>query len=458
MKRISIIMIALMICGFCFANEGDNTTFELRYNDDPAASLISGEDFAQRVEHMIVDDCDGDGKPEIILTPRLGGGTPQGTRIEIYEATDDNTYEMIFAFDGSDGVFYRSSVLGCADLDGNGKKEILIGVNSVSKDVLGVLENTGDNTWETTPHLYTWADMGGDTSVEPDFTSTIVGGDLDDDGQDEVAFCTTNPTDNIMIASVASGTFAGDNIVWNKEYERLWETVDDDKGSPYAMVWGNIDNDANNDIAVICWDNLRCDIYESTAADTYVLASSNELSDSDDYSWYGARIADVDGNGIGELWIMNISSGDVLAAEIADVSAVTAGDFNTVFDLDYFGGTGNGQINIAFGDQDHGVESDGMDLYLVGGSDNTVFDLEYKGSGDIMDSANWTKYLISPGTADDTLWMVEAPATDLDGDTNAEIVFTRQDADGAEDLPTLYIYEWYNVIVLNANGVWNLYE
>lgn len=445
---------------------GVNTDFTT-VATDALDSRLGGIDGNQRVEFMtVLPDTDGDGADEIWCAPRLGGGSPQGAALEVYEATDDNTYSRSWVWDGDSSTYWRSNVMTTADLDGNGTPEILMGVNSNATDVLAVFENVGDDTWDDTPNLYTWEDISGAAPAGTvDFVSIINAGDLDGDGADEVILCSTNTQDIIMIASVASGTFAADDVVWSNEFERNWEATD--KGSPYAMAVGNIDNDTNTDIAVFCWDLLRVDIYESSAADTYALASSANLSDTDDYSWYAAEITDLDADGEGELWVLNISTGDLIAAEIADVSTVVAGDFATVFAKDDIAGEtdGAGQINMDVGNQDNlDTPVDGADIYIVGGVDNAVINLEYAGTGDPLDSANWTRYAINVGSTldGDTLWMVEAPETDLDGDNYPEIVFTRQDTDsGRADInsdkaePNLFILEY--VFTADAQA-WELYR
>ncbi|MCD6385543.1 VCBS repeat-containing protein [Candidatus Sumerlaeota bacterium] len=462
-KAIAICIVSLLMSVLAYgvwAEEGNNLSFTKVYNE-PLTSRMGGSSGDIRVEYMMVtDDTDGDGMPEIVCSPRLEWSGAQGAALEVYEATADNTYSLSWEWEGDSSIWYRSNVTAVADLDGNGHKEILMGVNSSVTDVLAVFENVGPNDWGTDPRRYTWTDLGAtDPGVSMDFASLIWAGDIDNDGDDEVILCNTNVQDGMVIASVASGTFAADNVTWKLEFERNWESTD--KGSPYAIAVGNIDNDTNTDIAVICWDNLRVDLYECTGADTYALVSSANLSASDDYSWYACEISDLDGDGNGELWILNIQDGGVYAAEISDLSTVTAGDFSVVFDSSFIGG---GQINMDFGNQDHGTGSDGADLYLVGGVDDVVVDLEYNG-GDPLNSANWTKYEINAWTGGygDTLWMIEAPEVDLDGDTNKEIVFTRQDADGTRPggfgnpkaAPSLFVLEWYEALAAHN---WELYR
>jgi len=458
-----LVLIALIIfaLNLTWAQDGNNLGFQLIYND-PLNSNLGGIDGAQRVEYMtVIPDSDGDGAQEIVFCPRLGGTAPQGAALEVYEATGDDTYARSWSWQGVSSVFYRSDVAASADLDGNGTREILMGVNSNVTDFLAVFENVGSNDWGTSPRLYTYQNMTGSVpAADVDFASLIAAGDFDGDGKDEVLLCNTNVQDLMIICSVASGTFAAGDVVWSLEFERNWEATD--KGSPYAIAVGHIDTDNYTDIAVICWDLLRVDIYECTGANTYVLRSSNNLTATDDYSWYACEITDLDNDGNGELWLFNIQNGGLYAAEISDVATVTAVDFKLVFDLTYFGGAGNGQINMDFGDQDHGPGSDGPDLYLVGEADNKIIDLEYNG-GDPLSSASWTKYDIPALTSStDTLWMVEAPETDLDGDNLKEIVYTRQDANGTRPgglgtdkaAPSLFVQEF---TIPTSSYTWNIY-
>lgn len=121
-------------------------------------------------------DLDGDGKKEFLaggLKPIFGAGEPFIYVLFLFEAVADNTLERVATFTGPIDL-QSTTTATLADIDGDGNREIVIGVAPNIK----VYKNTGDNLWEQI-----WAG----TSVYFD-SRVVAAGDHDQDGKEEIIF------------------------------------------------------------------------------------------------------------------------------------------------------------------------------------------------------------------------------------------------------------------------------
>lgn len=112
----------------------------------------------------MVGDSDGDGRKEF-----LAGGLdpPDGVRLTLFETTGDNTFEARATFAPGSGLDCGA---GAADLEGDGRPEILIGC-----DGLQIYESISDDAWQLA-----WMQGGSD--------GVVGAGDHDRDGLEEVLF------------------------------------------------------------------------------------------------------------------------------------------------------------------------------------------------------------------------------------------------------------------------------
>jgi hypothetical protein len=119
---------------------------------------------------LIVDagDLDGDGKNEFLTGGFTGG---MGSVLLVLESIGDNEVEIVATFiQPASGDFYTSANV--ADVDGDGRREIVFATGSVVK----IYENVGDNAWAEI-----WSGSGGSIQA-------IGAGDHDQDGKDEIIF------------------------------------------------------------------------------------------------------------------------------------------------------------------------------------------------------------------------------------------------------------------------------
>jgi hypothetical protein len=139
----------------------------------------TGDDTYQQIWHTVLalpvnlefivgaGDLDGDGHREFLAGGRKSGTPPYSSVLYVFEATGDNAFVPVKTLVLPLGLGYsRANV---ADVDGDGKQEIVFGTDA--GDTL--YRNTGDNAWEAI-----WSSTGAAFSIGT--------GDHDGDGKDEV--------------------------------------------------------------------------------------------------------------------------------------------------------------------------------------------------------------------------------------------------------------------------------
>jgi hypothetical protein len=153
-----------------FESTGDNTyEFVWSWDFDPLMTVW-----------FIVDagDLDNDGRKEFLV-----GGKKQRAgsdySFHVFEAVSDNEFQLVASFVRTDpaGTKWFAVAANVADVDGDGRKEIVFGTtNSVT-----IYQNTGDNAWEEI-----WSVSFASADVGP--IVSIGAGDHDGDGKDEIIF------------------------------------------------------------------------------------------------------------------------------------------------------------------------------------------------------------------------------------------------------------------------------
>jgi hypothetical protein len=122
---------------------------------------------------FIIDggDLDGDGKKEFLA----GGATGTGQcTLLVFEAVSDNDFQIVASMSLSQGTGFPAATV--ADVDGDGRREIVFGVG----DQIAIYENTGDNAWHKI-----WT---GTTCTSAGCFQSVGAGDHDADGKEEIIF------------------------------------------------------------------------------------------------------------------------------------------------------------------------------------------------------------------------------------------------------------------------------
>jgi hypothetical protein len=116
-------------------------------------------------------DLDGDGKKEFLAGGLKPNGPPWHSHLHILESVGDNAVEIVETLVSVNPGFDSSANV--ADVDGDGRREIVFGL----ENVVAIYENVGDNLWN---EVFVGADG--------ESIKAVGAGDHDEDGKDELIF------------------------------------------------------------------------------------------------------------------------------------------------------------------------------------------------------------------------------------------------------------------------------
>lgn len=426
LTRIKLIMIFFVILfqnGFAQV-DGNNTNFILK------STSQEFEDFWKSgsggIRGLVAgSDIDKDGLYEIIASDHDDGG-----KIHIFEITGDNELQWIWSSPGFDSTASTTCrFVGVSDLDGNGRQEILLSIseatnNSSSSSGIYVYEWTGQNNgFNSEPSAFT----RGKVTLSHFKCDSFFAKDIDNDGKEELVLAINGEGDNdyFVILSV-NDYFESGNFVWVKEAE--FRKNIHFQGDAVNVLSSDLDGDGRLEVLAHSAFNMTVFPIEAWLPDNYAFGTSFQMNESfNDVNLINGVAIDIDGNGrdevyyngwkTGNLYLLS-TDGDVLALDESDVTLLNQGGSGAPF----------ASFGMAVGDQDHGLGSDGMDLYIgAGGSTSDLFNLEYVGD-DVKNpnSYQWHINYNDPTDGNAIVTRVLAPSVDLDKDGNMEIVLAYQ--------------------------------
>jgi len=392
-------------------------------------------------------DTDEDGWGEFLVA-----WTDRDTNaICMYEATADNTYELVWYWLlPTDANSFAGVAVG--DLDNNGKVDILVSMpmqldNDVNPLRIWAFEWNGvqgENVYGVptgTPGVYDYT-SGWNFNVADRFDIrpySLTVEDIDKDGSNEliVGVRQSDPTTQreVLVISVV-GEFTGFHA-WGYEFEYR-QTFG---GSLYSVTTGDLDNDGNKEIYAFIWDLFTMRIWECTGDLQYteVFGVDNLYStEGVDYGALdGVRVADVNNDGSPEMYIAGTEDPNKLfiVTGVSDVSQMTSANIKEWYTIPPVTDGGFRSMYVADPDKD-GLAN----LMIAGERDGRIYSLEYKGAGDPADSANWDLQVIfniwdycglAPGTpgAPSPRLFYGYPCGDMDKDGKDEYVFVNYATD-----------------------------
>jgi len=302
-------------------------------------------------------DLDGDGKGEIIFfsgrsfsdfNPNISD-FPPGLYVYEFTGTDNDYGAMpaaIYTFPDDLPDRWRTDQMAVADVDGDGRQELLFG------------NNGSDNRYD-------------------DWYILSVNGDI------------------------GSGfeTFVEEARLSSRDTEDF-DPVDRGGGSAYSILPADLNGDGMMDISMHSWNNFNFTNGTSTGTDTYVFPGATDAnvflhaSAGDEVSLFGGVALDINGDGDDEVYYPDLQTGGVSVLNYEsgeDIMQVTTD--NLIFDLI----PGFTSLGITSGDMD----GDGAPELIGSGPSYTsqMFDggqapiwvriAEYNG-GDVEDPANYS--------------------------------------------------------------------
>lgn len=388
-------------------------------------------------------DTDNDGKKEFLIA----WTDLDENYIIMFEANGDNTFDTVWSwkYPVPTNTFAGIAI---SDLDGNGKPEIIttlpsqIGVN-INPPRIWVFEwngVVGENKYGIytsnqgpIPHLEWNFNLPDNTDFRP---YSLVVEDIDNDGKQEliVGVRQGGRGREVLVCSL-EGEVGGFSS-WIIEYNLQGLTG----GSLYSVTTGDLDNDGKKEIYAFIWNRFTLYIIETNGPNQYQLVDSLKQLYTTDYGALdGVRVADVNNDGINEMYIAGTESDNsiFIISNITDVSQISENDVKVLMRIPPKPNTLGRLRAMYIADMD----GDGKPSLMIAGERNgQIFDIEYKGSGNPADSANWDIKVafdifeysgISP-SANPTLsprLFYGYPGGDLDGDGKNEYAFVNYSSD-----------------------------
>lgn len=364
-----------------------------------------------------------------------------------YDATSAK-YSLIWKYTINETVGGSFPVFSIADLNGNGKKEIVLPVQyggdlptpGANPDRLQIFE-FGAGALPTTPTA-TWTfDAPAGSNTRP---SAIVTGDVDGDGKEEVGIAFrafSGSAKGIIIASV-QGDFAGPLTTFNKE---VYDTT-----TALSTIFGtaritDLDNDGKKEFC-FAYSNGIVVLYEATAANTYSrvqwdLKKGTGLTNGPILSM---QQVDINRDGKNELvWGRQAPANLYIVADVTDLATFDSSKVFRIGGITNVSGTTINEFRgLAAGDFDGNGKID-----LFGGNGGRIWRYEYKGTGSISDSSSYTTSIVYQDTTGGTrfrwisftgdVWVrsMGIVANDMDGDSKPELLIANQRG-GSPDIGT----------------------
>ncbi len=398
MGRIIQVISFLFVAISLFAQTSWHTVWDLQ--QVPFYPENTSSEFAKVIAGF---DTDQDGWGEFIC----GITFMDSNYVFMYEATGDNTYELVWYFKfPTEGDQWFGAAVG--DVDNNGVVDIVLGwpANVTIEDpnparvfVFEWNQVQGENKYGKEQNDGTFKPTNSTHFDIPDgiawypFSMLIEDVDKDDVNELVIGVRGGGRGREVMVVSVTGGPLSGFGQ-WNIEYNFR----NTEGGSNFATITGDLDNDGNTDIFEMVWNHFTLRMFEVTGPDTYEHVNDIEELYGAQQIDYGAvdgvRISDINHDGKNELFICGTETPNALflIQNVDDISAITANDIIEFYHIPKKikpNGTPipESQLrNMVIADPDE----DGKPSLLIAGATNgQIFDLEYKGQGDLDNPDSW---------------------------------------------------------------------
>jgi|GEM_PF-1022716 len=370
-------------------------------------------------------DIDQDNHREFIVYDHVTGVFFPEDRLQLWENKGDNDFYLAWEHKYTDvkSQFQPGHAIAVADLDFDGKREVLI----VTGSVLYIYEWNGTAfeagaglPQEPTCRFEPYQDNSGTCPIRQ---LRVV--NLDEDPEPELFFgYSTNVGMYVSIASLANRDFA--NPEWKDEYADPFSIQDGWRVGGVAI--DDFDRDGKMEMFTTNWqDAPTTRLYENDGNDNYAvkfttLPSTLILDPSYDDSYANPIFHDFDGDGDSEFVITDIHGKMFVITKQASNNFEDFGPSAWTYVMTFPEVLMNGFVRSGFL---HDLDQDGKpDIYYndkgaVG--KGGVYDLEYQG-GPVTSPDSWKVYKIYDNDGHLSVAGEVYPAGDLDGDGRGELV------------------------------------
>ena len=451
----AIIISILFSLSNALAQVGDNTALNLVWHEASDAVFTRGFALLAGV------DIDQDGKGEFLAYEQDAGQKI----IYLFEATADNTYEIIWQYQFSDGTLGLAGGergIMVTDIDKDGRLEIVVIVDSENPatadgfDAGHIFEWDGtDNGIPSTPTATFDPPRDAADRVALEFNSLAM--DLDGDGEVELVLQHRGGNGKLLTIIELTSSDLSIGVTMTVEFDENFtlpgSAADTARFQAKSTGFGITDVDQDGLKEIIMFDDLTgfVRVYEGTGTDTYAFVNQWQPNPTNWAS--GATVkslipeADFDNDGVKELYLSDTKGNSWIITPNGDV-ATMLDDANWTRLIDWKignvfneGGESRGGI---IGD----VDLDGKpDIYFAGNNFGSILDIEYDG-GDVTVGSNYSYFVTAIDANNDVdgghfARPINIRLTDMDNDGHLEVVAIVPWSGGnpVDNLLGLYVFE-----------------
>ena len=290
-------------------NQSSNNLSVLRNTSTPG--VINSSSFAAKVDFITagtpvsiaISDVDGDGKPDLI------SANSNATSISILHNTSTpGSTSFAAKVDFATGLTPFSIAI--LDVDGDGKKDLVVANAALSATSVSVLRNTSISGIINSSSFAAKVDFI--TGATP---RCVAIGDIDGDGKPDLVIANSEPTSTTL--SVLRNTSTSGSITASSFASK----VDFTTGlTPYSVAIGDVDGDGKPDLVVansaITVNSIS--VLRNTSAPGAIDASSfaTKVDFGTGTAPVSVAIGDLDGDGIPEVAVANLNSSSASVFQI----------------------------------------------------------------------------------------------------------------------------------------------
>ncbi len=329
------------------------------YHNISTSGSIASTSFASAVNFstgnspnkVVIADVDGDGKPDV----SVANGGSHNVSVFQNTATPGSITTGSLAAKVDFPTFTNPNYLAVADVDGDGKPDLLTSCNA---DIASVLRNTCDAGSITPSSFASRVDFA--TGTTP---YGVAAADIDGDGKPEMITVNYNAhTVSVFRNTCTAGSVTTASFAAKVDFTTGATTY------PLGICIGDIDGDGKQDVAVTTNNVNKVAVFRNTATSGSI--TSGSLAAKVDFTTgslpRGIAMGDIDGDGKVDMVVANSNDNTVsVFRNTGSSGSITSGSFTAK--VDYATGLYPYHLDLADLDGDHKPE-----IVVPNYSSNTV--------------------------------------------------------------------------------------